>query len=198
MASTHLGACTPLASQFYLHKHKFKCPILLETAPFGRTTKIGNGGVSLRIRASSDGGGGGSYLGMWKKAVENEKKAVEFQKIVENSAKVDVDETNVESVENLEKKSQEFEKILEVSKEERDRIQRIQVIDRAAAAIAAARALLKESGLKDSGSGDVNTEPGSGGVRAETVLGGLRTESNSGTIEAPEKGEGKGLNFVLL
>lgn len=197
MASTHLGACTPLASQFYLHKHKFKCPIHLETAPFGRTIKIGNGGISLRIRASSDGGGGDSYLGMWKKAVENEKKAVGFQKIVENSAKVDVDETNVESVENLEKKSQEFEKILEVSKEERDRIQRIQVIDRAAAAIAAARALLKESGLKkDSGSGDVNTEPGTGGVRAEPGLGGLRTEPNSGTIEAPE--EGKALNFVLL
>lgn len=143
----------------------------------------------MRIRASSDGGGGDSYLGMWKKAVQNEKKAVEFQKIVENSAKVDVDDSNVESVENLEKKSQEFEKILEVSKEERDKIQRIQVIDRAAAAIAAARALLKESGLKkDSGSGDVNTEPGSGGVRAEPGLGGLRTEPNSGTIEAPEQG----------
>lgn len=141
----------------------------------------------MRLRASSsDGGGGGdSYLGMWKKAVESEKKAVEFQKIVENSAPADGEGI----VENLEKKSQEFEKILEVSKDERDRIQRMQIVDRAAAAIAAARALLKESGLK-------KEESGSGGVRSEgePELGGLRTEPDG---EAPVE-EGKGLNFVLL
>ncbi|CAA6667226.1 unnamed protein product [Spirodela intermedia] len=38
----------------------------------------------------------------------------------------------------------QFNRILEVPKEERDRVQRLQVIDRAAAAIAAARALIKE------------------------------------------------------
>ncbi|XP_061995018.1 protein LIKE EARLY STARVATION, chloroplastic [Rosa rugosa] len=186
MASSYLGACTPRASQFSLHGHRHRCPILLEqarTAPFA-----GNRGVSLKVRAASSDGGGESYLGMWKKAMENEKKAVKFQKIVENSAPGDNDVGGAgESIaENLEHKSQEFEKILEVPKEERDRIQRMQVVDRAAAAIAAARALLKESGSKkESGSG----EPGSGGVRTEPDLGGVRTEPDlSGAIEAPDEG----------
>ncbi|KAJ0959835.1 hypothetical protein J5N97_000458 [Dioscorea zingiberensis] len=85
MASSYLGACTPRASQFSLHGHRHRCPILLEqarTAPFA-----GNRGVSLKVRAASSDGGGESYLGMWKKAMENEKKAVKFQKIVENSAR---------------------------------------------------------------------------------------------------------------
>lgn len=47
----------------------------------------------------------------------------------------------------MEKKSKEFKKILEVSPEERDRIQRMQIIDRAAAALAAAKALIQENPL---------------------------------------------------
>ena len=50
-----------------------------------------------------------------------------------------------ECQESLEKKTEVFNKILEVPKEERDRIQQLQVIHRAAAAIAAARALIKEA-----------------------------------------------------
>lgn len=53
-----------------------------------------------------------------------------------------------ERTRSLEKKTEVFNKILEVPKEERDRIQRMQVIDRASAAIAAARALIKESPVK--------------------------------------------------
>lgn len=45
----------------------------------------------------------------------------------------------------VDRMTDQFNRILEVPKEERDRVQRLQVIDRAAAAIAAARALIKES-----------------------------------------------------
>jgi ABC-type phosphate transport system auxiliary subunit len=74
---------------------------------------------------------------MWKKAIERERNTTHFNKLASSN------DNGVE--ENLEKKTQEFQKILEVSSEERDRIQRLQVIDRASAAIAAARALLKDA-----------------------------------------------------
>ncbi|XP_074311657.1 protein LIKE EARLY STARVATION, chloroplastic [Silene latifolia] len=93
-----------------------------------------------RVNASVN-AGGDSYLGMWKKAVEREKKAqADFLKIAQKESS-----SQLETPEVLEKKTHEFQKILQVSKEERDRVQRIQVIDRAAAAIAAARALLKDT-----------------------------------------------------
>ncbi|XP_027116380.1 protein LIKE EARLY STARVATION, chloroplastic [Coffea arabica] len=103
---------------------------------------------STRIHVSS---GGDSYLDMWKKAVDRDRKSKEFERIAENMARDsddDVGEAEEEekvSQEQLERKSSEFQKILDVSTEERDRIQRMQVVDRAAAAIAAARALLKEN-----------------------------------------------------
>jgi hypothetical protein len=75
---------------------------------------------------------------MWKKAIERERNTINFNKLTTSN-----DDNNVE--ENLEKKTQEFQKLLQVSNEERDRIQRLQVIDRASAAIAAARALLKDA-----------------------------------------------------
>lgn len=81
---------------------------------------------------------------MWKKAVDRERKAIEFQKIAEKVAGTD-EEGVGEKPEVLERKSIEFQKLLEVDAEERDRVQRMQVIDRAAAAIAAAHALLKEN-----------------------------------------------------
>lgn len=74
---------------------------------------------------------------MWKKAIERERNTTHFNKLAASN------DSGVE--ENLEKKTQDFQKILEVSSEERDRIQRLQVIDRASAAIAAARALLKDA-----------------------------------------------------
>lgn len=90
-----------------------------------------------------------SYLDMWQKAVDRERKEAVFQNIVEKSDNLQDDDANVDDAggggEVLEKKSEEFQKILEVSKEERDRIQQMQVVDRAAAAIAAARALLEET-----------------------------------------------------
>lgn len=87
--------------------------------------------------------------------MERERKETEFQKIVENSsAGTDGKEEGGEGAEVLEKKSSEFQKILEVSDEERDRVQRMQVIDRAAAAIAAARAIVEESSLEVESGGD--------------------------------------------
>lgn len=110
----------------------------------------------MKIRALD--GGGESYLDMWRKAADRDRKSIEFQKIVSNLGDFGDDNDNVDdgggdNEVDLEKKNEEFQKLLEVSKEERDRIQRMQVIDRAAAAIAAARAILKESNaslLKDS------------------------------------------------
>lgn len=94
----------------------------------------------MRARAS-DGGDSSSYLDMWRNAVDRERKTIEFQQIAENPAV-----TGDGGVEDVKKKSEEFEKILETPSEERDRIQRMQVVDRAAAAIAAARAILDEDG----------------------------------------------------
>lgn len=94
------------------------------------------------MRASvSDDGDSPSYLDMWKNARDRERKAIEFQQIAANPAG-----TEDRSVEEVKKKSEEFEKILGVPSEERDRVQRMQVVDRAAAAIAAARAILDEDG----------------------------------------------------
>lgn len=103
---------------------------------------------SSRIHASTE--GDSSYLGMWKKAVDRDRKSTEFERIAGNigeSRSGGEEEEEAEqsmSPEELERKTEEFMKILEVSTEERDRIQGMQVIDRAAAAIAAAKSLLKE------------------------------------------------------
>ncbi|TQD90363.1 hypothetical protein C1H46_024065 [Malus baccata] len=140
--ASQLGACAPLAAHFYLHKHRQPLILPLEfcqTGPFQGARITGRG--SLRIRVSD---GRDSFIGMWKKAIENDKKVAEFERIVDNSAKIEVDDQSIEPVEELEKNSEEFQKILEVSKEERDRVQRMQVVDRAAAAIAAARAILED------------------------------------------------------
>lgn len=99
--------------------------------------------TSWRIKVSK---GSESYLDMWRKAVERERLAIKFQHIKTSSDDVDDQQQN----QVLEKKrSSEFEKILQVPSEERDRVQRMQVIDRAAAAIAAARALLNQTSLEN-------------------------------------------------
>lgn len=123
--------------------------------------------------------GGGSYLDMWKKAVGEERKSVEFQRIAGNPGGDD----SGESSEALKRKSDEFMKILEVPKEERDRVQRMLVIDRAAAAIAAARAILQESTAGQE-------ELGYSGIE------GLGSESGRG-IEVQHGGNGMWLFSVL-
>uniref|UniRef100_A0A1J3CNR8 Uncharacterized protein n=1 Tax=Noccaea caerulescens TaxID=107243 RepID=A0A1J3CNR8_NOCCA len=125
-----------------------------------------NGRTGLRtLRVSNEGPGPKSYLDMWKNAVNREKKEKAFEKIAENVAAVDVDGGGGEKgeVELEKKKSDEFRKILEVSAEERDRIQRLQVVDRAAAAISAAKAILASNNSgdgKDGFSDEVKTDGG--------------------------------------
>ncbi|KAL3649023.1 hypothetical protein CASFOL_005426 [Castilleja foliolosa] len=98
-----------------------------------------------RIKAAN--GGGESYLDMWRNAVDREKKSVEFERMAEKNSVGDNDEKigKEESDEEKDARNRDFEKLLKVSPEERDRVQRMQVIDRAAAAISAARAILKEN-----------------------------------------------------
>lgn len=71
--------------------------------------------------------------------MDRERKEIEFNKIAKNVV-------NEEEEDDLEKKSSEFFKILEVPKETRDEVQRMQLIDRAAAAIAVVSTLKNEEG----------------------------------------------------
>ncbi|KAK3012622.1 hypothetical protein RJ639_009892 [Escallonia herrerae] len=139
--ATHFNYCTRATSRAaLLLPLKHRIPLLFTLEP--KLTGGRRGGRAIRV--AND--GGGSYLDMWKNAVDRERKVIEFQRIAENAVvgSGDVAEGE-ESAEVLERRSSEFQKILDVLPEERDRVQRMQVIDRAAAAIAAARAILKES-----------------------------------------------------
>jgi hypothetical protein len=73
---------------------------------------------------------------MWKRASENQRSSSSPEPGQEGS-------NSSEDPEELERKTRQFEQILQVPADERDRTQKIQVIDRAAAAIAAAKALLE-------------------------------------------------------
>ncbi|OAY28030.2 hypothetical protein MANES_15G034000v8 [Manihot esculenta] len=120
---------------------------------------------SSRIRASND---ENSSLDTWKNASDLDKNIVEFQNRTEGVAGIDsgdnADNNGGHRV-NLKEKSEDFRKSLDVSKEESDMIQRMQVIDRAAAAIAAARAILSERlpGNSKANDGDNSNFTGEGG-----------------------------------
>ncbi|XP_068649641.1 protein LIKE EARLY STARVATION, chloroplastic [Aristolochia californica] len=118
---------------------------------------------------------GESYLDMWKTAVEREKQEKEFQRIAKNVHGSGEEESDDPKA--VERKTQQFEKLLEVPKEDRDRVQRLQVIDRAAAAIAAARAILKEKPEAPAVDPDVGAETSKtdsdGGVAQGTADGGV-------------------------
>ena len=97
------------------------------------------------VRAvSGDGGRGGgpSYLDMWKKAVDRERRSAELAYRLQASPPPAKAEAPQQA--DVERRPARFEEMLRVPREERDRVQRTQVIDRAAAALAAARAVLKE------------------------------------------------------
>ncbi|WCJ23887.1 hypothetical protein M5689_005888 [Euphorbia peplus] len=132
----------------------------------------------FRIRSSSN-DAGSSYLDMWKNAVDRQQKTLEFQNIAGRLTGDDDVEENVD----VEKKNEEFEKILEVSTEERDRIQRMQVIDRASAAIAAARALLKEKKPLDDDENDVESKL-EGNKSGDSIV--SSTESSRSVVPGPD------------
>lgn len=82
--------------------------------------------------------GDASYLDTLKIASEDQKSSSSPEPGQEDS-------NSTEHPEELERKTRHFEEIQQVPADERDRTQKIQVIDRAAAAIAAAKALLTEN-----------------------------------------------------
>ncbi|KAG6766169.1 hypothetical protein POTOM_030238 [Populus tomentosa] len=185
--AANLGAyprATPRASLFSNTRTSF----ITQSPPFlnrTRTIKI------TRIRVSND--GSNSYLDMWKTAVDRERKTVEFQQIAGNLAQTDndSDDNDDDVTVDLEKKSEDFKKILEVSKEERDRIQRVQVIDRAAAAIAAARDIVKEKRSADkdfksneSMGGEVEAQQGAGTESRSILV--SRSESSADGVPGPD------------
>lgn len=82
---------------------------------------------------------------MWKKAVERERRSAELAYRLQSSPPPAEAEAGAPPPPaDVERRTARFEEMLRVPREERDRVQRTQVIDRAAAALAAARAVLKE------------------------------------------------------
>ncbi|KAF2911426.1 hypothetical protein DAI22_11g179300 [Oryza sativa Japonica Group] len=141
MASpTHAAYLAPTAPPRHLH-------LLLRLRLRGRPA------VSTCVRATAHGGdGGSSYLDMWKKAVERERRSAEIAHRLQQSSSAAAAAVKEEEGEgkaaaaagDVERRTARFEEMLRVPREERDRVQRRQVIDRAAAALAAARAVLKD------------------------------------------------------
>ncbi|KDP40251.1 hypothetical protein JCGZ_02249 [Jatropha curcas] len=206
--ASKLGACsraTPGSSHFRKTAKTLFSPLRQSVlTDKSRRRIIG----SSRISVSND---GDSYLDMWKNAIDREKKTVEFQKITERFDSGNNASSDGGPGVDLKKKSEDFKKILDVSKEERDRIQRMQVIDRAAAAIAAARAILKDkrSETNEANTGDnsiLGRQSGSGGGIGSgiegsegggmEIKGGLEIEggTKNGNIFVPQsEASGKGV-----
>ncbi|KAJ1276052.1 hypothetical protein BS78_05G184600 [Paspalum vaginatum] len=92
--------------------------------------------------AASASGGGASYLDMWRKAVERERRSEELARRLQAPPPAEAEGPPPGDV--AQRRTARFEEMLRVPREERDRVQRRQVIDRAAAALAAAQAVLKD------------------------------------------------------
>uniref|UniRef100_A0A453I145 Uncharacterized protein n=1 Tax=Aegilops tauschii subsp. strangulata TaxID=200361 RepID=A0A453I145_AEGTS len=120
------------------HLHRLRGRLLLPHARRGAGQRV----VVVVRAVSGDGGRGGgpSYLDMWKKAVDRERRSAELAYRLQASPPP----AEAPHQADVERRTARFEEMLRVPREERDRVQRTQVIDRAAAALAAARAVLKE------------------------------------------------------
>jgi hypothetical protein len=158
-------------------------------------------------RAAAGGGGGAggaSYLDMWRKAVERERRSAELARRLQAPAPA---EAAAPPVDVVERRTARFEDLLRVPREERDRVQRRQVIDRAAAALAAARAVLKEPppapAPAQSPPPSPPTTPPQGAETAKVESGGGSTAIESGrgsrsAAPAPalQSAEGTGFHWV--
>ncbi|EEF45212.1 uncharacterized protein LOC8280205 [Ricinus communis] len=154
--------------------------------PFEQPVLPPNKTSSYRAKASIN--NGESYLDMWKSAVDRDKKSVEFQKLAERFSQIDntSDSTSVKR-DDVNRKTKDFKKIVDFSKDERDRIQRMQVVDRAAAAIAAARAILKERRSENANVGDngnLETESGEGTTNESIFV--SRSETSGNGVPGPD------------
>lgn len=105
---------------------------------------------------------------MWKKAVDGERKSKEFLKIADGVPEPPLVPT--ENKETAEQKTELFNKILDVPRDERDRVQRLQVIDRAAAAISAARAFMRDSPPPKSPSDELHGSQSDDGLGRREVV----------------------------
>ncbi|XP_048141706.1 uncharacterized protein LOC115750329 [Rhodamnia argentea] len=186
--ASQLGSRSPAPAAYYRHRadESGRRPSLAGTrwrVPSG--VAAGRRRIGWSVGVNSD-GGGGSYLDMWRTAVERDRRSIEFQKMAERR------DDGGGVVEDLEQKSEEFRRILEVPKEERDRAQRMQVIDRAAAAIAAARSIVKENASSESGSGsEIGSGEGGGDLEDEQRENETRisvpiSETSSGATPGPD------------
>lgn len=158
-------------------------------------------------RAAAGGGGGAggaSYLDMWRKAVERERRSAELARRLQAPAPA---EAAAPPVDVVERRTARFEDLLRVPREERDRVQRRQVIDRAAAALAAARAVLKEPppapAPAQSPPPSPPTTPPQGAETAKVGSGGGSTAIESGRgsrsaapAPASQSAEGTGFHWV--
>jgi hypothetical protein len=160
-------------------------------------------------RAAAGGGGGAggaSYLDMWRKAVERERRSAELARRLQAPAPA---EAAAPPVDVVERRTARFEDLLRVPREERDRVQRRQVIDRAAAALAAARAVLKEPppapapAPAQSPPPSPPTTPPQGAETAKVESGGGSTAIESGRgsrsaapAPASQSAEGTGFHWV--
>ncbi|XP_048570864.1 uncharacterized protein LOC125551637 [Triticum urartu] len=121
------------------HLYRLRGRLLLPHARRGAGQRV----VVVRAVSGDGGRGGGpSYLDMWKKAVNRERRSAELAYRLQASPPPAEAEGPQQA--DVERRTARFEEMLRVPREERDRVQRTQVIDRAAAALAAARAVLKE------------------------------------------------------
>ncbi|WVZ50826.1 hypothetical protein U9M48_002048 [Paspalum notatum var. saurae] len=113
------------------------------TASMRASSSAARGSRRRRARRAAS-GGGGSYLDMWRKAVERERRSEELaRRLQAPPAEADAP-AGPPPGDVTQRRTARFEEMLRVPREERDRVQRHQVIDRAAAALAAAQAVLKE------------------------------------------------------
>ncbi|XP_075512255.1 protein LIKE EARLY STARVATION, chloroplastic isoform X2 [Primulina tabacum] len=195
--ATHFKLAHPRAalivSSPLLYRRRLSDPFLIFTkdAHFLSSNILKGKNSTVRIsRIGAADGGGDSYLEMWKKAMERERKSAEFERMAENTSD-DSEQGTEESDEELERRNNEFKKLLEFSVEERDKIQKIQVIDRAAAAIAAARALVKDNAqpqVEDSGDVEVQRGGENGEDPQEGIQNGSSLASQSRSIDVGTPG----------
>ncbi|KAJ4755851.1 inactive purple acid phosphatase-like protein [Rhynchospora pubera] len=122
---------------------------------------------NLSASASNGRKGNKVFLHTWKGAIGREVRRFQLLQVGVVDQSADVGEGGP-----LDLKTEEFNRLQDVPREERDRIQRQQLIDRAAAAIAAARALISETrpqqlvGATESGSVGSDAQEKNGGVDA--------------------------------
>uniref|UniRef100_A0A0A9D6J0 Uncharacterized protein n=1 Tax=Arundo donax TaxID=35708 RepID=A0A0A9D6J0_ARUDO len=149
----------------------------------------------VRVAAAASGGGGGSYLDMWRKAVDRERRSAELAYRLQ-APPAEAEAGAAAPGEDVERRTARFEEMLLVPREERDRVQRRQVIDRAAAALAAARAVLKEPPAQSQSPSPPPSPPPTPPQRAEAGSGeggtpkgsdrGSRTVAPSPVPQSPE------------